>query len=377
VSPHCTTKIHRKPRTVRRPGLFYNLSRISSIPDLDRETQTWTTMKTIREVRYHRGQRGARVVNVFYDDDTYESGLEWAVLPRLQSWLSAGNSILPEPPKGYPNHLDRLAYQDNPALKQPTGETKVWRYMGFDQFVYMLANQKLWFSRVTSFRENDPYEGWLPKSTLSKTTAQRAYEMHRIVLSAEEVTQFEISHEYFRQLSLLNLACCFNQAKHESNAMWNVYGKGPNCIAITSTLEHLKRAFKAYVDYDVYIGEVQYIDYAADDDEVDERNYLLPLVHKAPFYEYEQEIRCLILDDGDIGLFSHDEPSPFEIAEAMRAGSTIKFSPGAEVPVDLKELIQSVVIGPFAAPWFKPMVEKVLEKFDVKADVFQSALRIT
>lgn len=189
-------------------------------------------------------------------------------------------------------------------------------------------------------------------------------------LSNELVGQFVKSHRRFQEVSLLNLVNCFNVAEHESNAMWHVYGKGNNCVAITTSLGDLKKCFKEFVDYDVFIGQIDYIDYSKA--LVDESNYLIPLLHKAPFYSYENEIRCLILDDGDNSLFEDNEPSPWgELLGESRA----QYSPGTYVPVDLSRLIKEVTIGPSADDWFIHAVRLVMKKFDLEVPVHQSMQR--
>jgi hypothetical protein len=70
----------------------------------------------------------------------------------------------------------------------------------------------------------------------------------------------------FRQLfrELLNGNCwCLNE--HESAALWKLFSTTNYGIAIQSTVERFARSFDYYPKHKVVIGEVQYIDYAADD----------------------------------------------------------------------------------------------------------------
>lgn len=329
-------------------------------------------MSNILEARFYSSRRPKKqMVNITFEDGSCQSGLLDALLPVLKEWLDAGNSILPQLPKGFPNHLNRLAYQDHEKFQQPTDETKLWRYISFDQLVSLLAKQKLWFSRAVALQDADPYEGTLPEENIRRAAVDLTSVMPMWnELPPKKLDQFFASHRLWQKISTLNLVSCFNVAEHESNAMWHVYGKGVNCVALTTTLGELKECFGPFVDYDVFIGQIKYIDYSKAF--LDESNYLLPLLHKAPFYIYENEVRCLIMDDGDNSLFDDDEPSPFD---ELSGESSRPYSPGAYVPIDLNKLLKEIVIGPRADKWFIDTVQDVLRKYGVEVQVKPSILR--
>ena len=317
------------------------------------------------------GRPTKQMINITYENGSCRSGLAEIILPELNGWLNDGNSILPQLPKGHPNHLNRLAYQDHEKCRQPANETKIWRYMSFEQFVSLLAKRKLWFSRALALQDGDPYEGTLPEKNVGRTTADLASEMHwSDAGSAENSNQFIKTHRFIQKSALLYLVSCFNAAEHESNAMWHVYGKGANCIALTTSLGELKECFGPFVDYDVLIGQIEYIDYSKGF--LDETNYLLPLLHKTPFYVYENEIRCLIMDDGDNSLFGDDEPSPWADFDGE---SSPPYSLGTYVSVDLSKLLKKIVIGPHADKWFIETVRDILNKYEIDIPVAESMLR--
>ena len=329
-------------------------------------------MPKILNAQFYRSGRPRRqLINITYEDGSGRSGLAEAILPELKEWLNNGNSILPQFPKGYPNHLNRLAYQDHERCKQPANETKIWRYMAFEQLVSLLAKRKLWFSRAFALQDGDPYEGTLPEKNVIRSSADLASELPwRNELSAERLSQFVATHRSIQKSFILSLVCCFNAAEHESNAMWHVYGKGANCVALTTSLGELKECFGPFVDYDVLIGQIEYIDYS--NALLDETNYLLPLLHKTPFYSYESEIRCLIVDDGDNSLFDDDEPSPLAV---LVGESSTPYSRGTYVPVDLSKLLKEIIIGPHADEWFIGTVQEVLHKYGVDIPAKRSILR--
>lgn len=328
-------------------------------------------MTQILKAQFCRSRRPQKQqIGITYKDGHYHSGLADTLLPELEEWLDAGNIILPADPKGYPNHLNRLAYQDHEICKQPSNNTKIWRYMAFEQLVSLLTKRKLWFSRAIALQDGDPYEGTLPEKNVSRPNADLASEMPWLnKLSQEQLDQSVKTHRLFQEISTLNLVSCFNAAEHESNAMWHVYGKGANCVALTTSLGELKECFGPFVDYDVFIGQIEYIDYSKTI--MNEANYLLPLLHKSPFYSYENEIRCLILDDGDNSLFDDHEPSPLV---QLHSEPSTPFSRGAYVPIDLNKLLKEIVIGPHAEEWFIETVQDILHKCEVDIPVKRSIL---
>jgi hypothetical protein len=272
----------------------------------------------------------------------------------LKQWLAQGNDIAPAPPKHTPDDRPKSAYITHPNMTIPDDNQAVWRYMSFEQFVSLLSRKALWFSRGNTLKDMDPYEGTLPEpnlkippeellskifgsSNIPQTDAKRFFENHRL------------TQEIMRVNTLIN---CWNLFDYESHAMWKVYGKGQNCVALKSSVGSLKKSFGPYVDYDVLISEIQYIDYSKES--IDESNYLNMLMHKTPFYSSERELRCLIIDDGDNSIFPSGEPY------FWASDDTQSLSPGAHVDCSLEELIHEIVIGPESDGWFEELVQQIM-----------------
>ncbi|MDW3683336.1 hypothetical protein RA280_16595 [Cupriavidus sp. CV2] len=272
-------------------------------------------------------------------------------------WKDAGHEIQPAPAKAPPDNRES-AYSARPIFEAPADDSAIWRYMSFEQFISFLLTESLWFSRGSTLRSMDPYEGQLPKENATidpATLLSRLYKDQKF--ESSQIDQFSHTHRVlqgrFQNAALNN---CWNLGDHESHAMWKVYGRGKNSVALRSTFSRLKSSFGPYSDYDVLIGKIRYIDYKVA--ELDESNYLNLYLHKAPFYSSENELRCIIVDDGDIPFFPDDEPIPLAYY-----GRELTFRPGAPVPVDLNGLFHEVVVGPEADPWFYDSVCGVLKKF--------------
>ena len=269
-------------------------------------------------------------------------------------WLDDGNVILDPPPKNVPDDHPGTAYSEHPIFTLPDDNETIWRYMRVEQFISMLMTKSLWFVRGNILRNIDPYEGQLPNPNLSISAEELISSLFGgIELKSDEIKRAVESHRDIQDLIRFNtLVNCWNKFNYESRAMWKVYGKGKNCIAVKSDVGSLKKSFGVYSDYSVYIGEIQYIDY--EKEEISESNYFNLFLHKTPYYKDEHEIRCIIADDGDTELFDKNEPYLWNVQE------NVELSPGTKVNIDFKTLVKEVIVGPESDSWFKDIVENLL-----------------
>lgn len=329
----------------------------------------------IVRVQRQRGLRGRgfEVINVYFKTGECYSGL---ISPEqnliLQEWQNDGHAIEQPPPKRGTDSTT-TAFHEHPLFVLPGDKgATVWRYMNFDQFVSLLNTNALWFSRGHVLKQLEPYEGRLPLPNTSMDMHSLAKKVFpNINFSPEQLTQFLQTHRSIQEgISYNTLVNCWNLGAHESYAMWKVYGKANNCVAIKSSVSRLVDSFGAYTDYDVYIGSIKYIDHRIT--EIDEGNYWSAWLHKAKFYESEQELRCIIMDDGDISLFSNDEPYvlPFHGGQSDIGNLSL----GVQVPIDLKTLISEIYIGPQSEIWFKDTVCEILYRYGLENIVVNSSL---
>ena len=54
---------------------------------------------------------------------------------------------------------------------------------------------------------------------------------------------------------------CWHRSEYESAAMWKLYLKSDEGVAISTTCDRLSRCFKDGTPHDIFIGEVDYLDY--------------------------------------------------------------------------------------------------------------------
>lgn len=113
--------------------------------------------------------------------------------------------------------------------------TKIWRYLKYDHFEFLLKERKLWFSQVNKF--DDKFEGWYPETD-------------------------KYRHALFNEFKKHTYANCWHKKNHESFLMWEVYGNDNNNkgIAIQTTFERLKQSLNDDLKFEQHINEVEYID---------------------------------------------------------------------------------------------------------------------
>lgn len=144
--------------------------------------------------------------------------------------------------------------------------TKIWRYLKYDHFEFLLKERKLWFSQVDKF--GDKFEGWSPKTDEKRHALFEMYKRHTYVN-------------------------CWHKKNHESFLMWEVYGNDYNNkgIAIQSTLQRLRQSLDKELKLEQYINEIKYIDHDIETDI--ETITIRPFFRKSKEYDDEHEIRAL------------------------------------------------------------------------------------
>lgn len=213
--------------------------------------------------------------------------------------------------------------------------------MDFAKFSFLINTNKLHFHRVDEFK--DPFEGTVPL----------AYQQLRgIETDDEEMTEryheiMEIEGKRQRKWRFLN---CWHANDHESANMWSKYASEGKGIAIKSTIDDFISAVSD-IDRKVLISEVSYLDFdvGVDDMSHEDRSKLddliergdgphmyLPILMKRKEFEDENEVRAMIWPEG--------HPADYE-------------EPGINLQIDVGELINNVVISPYAEDWMKDTIK--------------------
>ncbi len=194
----------------------------------------------------------------------------------------------------------------------------IWKYLDFTKFISLLENQSLYFARSDKF--NDPQEGYLLTANNKKNIKKQVF---------------------------LN---CWHLNEYESAAMWDIYLKSNEGIAIKTTYQYLQNCFLS--KNTVYIGKVKYLDYKKIKPTT--KDPFFPFLCKRKSFEHEKEIRALVY-----------------LTKNQLKNQNIK---GVFVPVNVSKLIKTIYIAPTAEGWIKKLVEAILKKYNLNIKVIKSDL---
>jgi hypothetical protein len=238
-------------------------------------------------------------------------------------------------------------YKKELFLRIPEDEnTLIWRYMDFTKFISLLDRQELFFAWVDKL--GDPFEG----SYTEVNAAATVEEINKSGLSDDIKQRVKMlgANQIIRSHSAIN---SWHKSDHESSALWELYIRSNQGIAVKSEFCRLRDCFKPNTP-DIYIGEVEYIDYSQD--AIDVRNYFYPFFYKRNSFEHEKELRALFIDQ-----------------ESLVKGKTVS-SNGKGVPVELDTLIDEVYLAPNSPEWIYYLVKSVMGRYGVNKKVVPSSL---
>ncbi|MBP8066339.1 MAG: hypothetical protein KAY31_02575 [Flavobacterium sp.] len=230
-------------------------------------------------------------------------------------------------------------YSNNPNIKLPDNpDTVIWKYMDLSKFLDMLLSGKMFMSRSDKFE--DQYEG-----TFSEPTFE---EIKKISENNPKFLDYYKSHRENVVIS------SWHTNEYESFAMWQVFTKNNEGLAIQSTIGRLKEALALERNFEQYIGEVNYIDYKKELIPFDD--VFFPFLFKRKSFQYENEIRVI----SDV------------------TGQNLTINDGLKISVDINTLIEKIYIHPKSENWYKKLVIEVvsrlgfdftIEKSDLESDI--------
>lgn len=234
-------------------------------------------------------------------------------------------------------------YQEHKICRPPRSpEAKIWKFLDFTKFLSLLETKSLYFAR--SDRLIDPSEGLYSK--FSPQEKNYVYKDLPIPTPGACVKSFAET----KKCVYLN---CWHENEYESAAMWDLYSKSNEGVAIQSTFSRLSDSFAGYKKRDVYIGQIKYIDYSKEKPGSCDR--LQPFLYKRKSFEHEREIRAIICDETSRG----------EYGERLF---------GMFVPVNIKVLIDNIYISPTAPGWIYDLVVLICKRYKIKNKIIKSNL---
>lgn len=213
----------------------------------------------------------------------------------------------------------------------------IWRYLDFWKFLNLLELKSLYFSNSENLGDN--YEGRIPSFVLAKIEAAEAKSENNI--SKHTLNYLEnIARNTF-------LISSWSYAERESFAMWKMYSKDKSGIAIETDLSCLKQSFKN-TSKSIYIGEINYIHEKKY--YFDLSNLFYPFVTKLDYYSFENEIRCITVNED----YEKNKDNL--------------------VDVDLNILIKKIHISPNSKPEFLKLIELLKKEYKLNLEICYSKI---
>lgn len=243
-------------------------------------------------------------------------------------------------------------HTEHDLFHPPTNENQIiWRYLDITKLLDLINSTSLYFTRADFFE--DIFEGSLPKKTLEVRTNYYEELVKQDQVSTEYTPEF--FNKYNQELKKEMALNCWHMNDYESAAMWKLYLKSNEGIAIQSTYRRLVSSFQN-IDVPIFIGKVNYIDY--EKAFIPFSNLLSPFLHKRKSFEHERELRCLI----------------WQTDNSPNANYNLN-SGGVKIKIDLHELIENVYISPDSPAWLTNLLQDIIQKYSLEISIINSRIK--
>jgi hypothetical protein len=230
----------------------------------------------------------------------------------------------------------RFIYFKDDSTRRPPGQRFLWRYMDFAKFVSMLIHGGLYFSVLAAL--DDELEG-MPLKISTEAT-----EYEKLALQAQ-----------YQQLRSATFVNCWYMSKHESTAMWTLYGD--HGLAIQTTYDRLIRSINkssSSCHREIRDGIVEYVDPNRTSTPSNEWNITTAALRKRRWYQHEREFRLIHFDEArGNGPFDPNGPSK----QPPKRGLWVYCS--------LNEMISAIVLPPRSPRYLEECVASVCGKYGI------------
>jgi hypothetical protein len=215
----------------------------------------------------------------------------------------------------------------------PEQPEKLWRYMSFARFIWMLHKKVLWLSRADLL--GDPWEIALAGDQLAYVISH--HPPHDILSKKPTENARERSERIVKLWRRVTFVNCWSSSEHESHALWKIYCRSPEGVAVQTTFAKLRDSLPPSCS----LLRVTY--------EVGKRKSTPTIPDlaskKRPMFEYEHEVRV-------VRYFEENAP-PLDL-------------PGLPIRWDAETNLESVRLSPEADDSFMETVRATVEKFAPK-----------
>jgi hypothetical protein len=252
--------------------------------------------------------------------------------------------------------------EPHPVFEEPKNEEiKIWRYMDFTKFISLIDTKRLFFTRADKFK--DPFEGSYPNIDFEDKSIYPSdlleNEKEGFIKAVKGI--LEMGKQWPRYTAIN----CWHMNEYESAAMWSLYLKSNEGIAIQTTFKKLKHSI---IDEEkVYLGMVKYINY--EKEIIDPTNTFRAFLHKRISFEHERELRAIIYKP-PVNKLKIEKNNKIPLMDFK----TETINQGLSIEVDIKELIEKIYVAPSAPLWLIDLIKNVISKYGYDFNIIQSKL---
>ncbi len=170
-----------------------------------------------------------------------------------------------------------LCIGQNLSIDQP-----LWHYMSIAKYLSFLAQSSLWLARADTL--SDRQEGRFPDEM--RKTIEKAY----LGFSDDDPSPVKDADDFQDYLVKNTFVNCWHKNFDENMAMWEIYGKRDNGVAIQTTVNNLKKC----MDSSKLSGHSLILDnvrYQLADEVQGVLRYEECFFLKRPHFAFEEEVR--------------------------------------------------------------------------------------
>ena len=237
---------------------------------------------------------------------------------------------------------------NHPSFAQPKDSiVKLWQYLDFTKYVSLLETSSLFLSRADLL--GDPFEG-----SYSKANKKLRNDVYKNLEQKARDNYLKFTPEFAKWIRQWMYINCWHMNDSETAAMWKLYAKSNEAVAIQTIYSKLVDALPNKIN----IGLVQYIDY--EKEWLPEGYAFYPFMHKRKSFFYEKEVRII-----------KSELPVQDDKELLKKTNNLL---GIYRKINLDELIDNVYVAPTAPKWFYDLVKHITNKYGINKAIRYSGL---
>ncbi len=265
-------------------------------------------------------------------------------------------------------------------------ESKLWKYLDVIKFLN-LVNGELYFARADKFK--DKYEGAIPKQNFLQFAQQYGTTKFRDLdrecmqdksgesgFCAKQDLNKDIKKEFIRKFNERKkkvAISCWHLNESESAAMWEIYSRAGQGIAVCTTLDKLHK-IKKPPGFEMEMFKVDYIDFDKTYEDGFTDYELLPFKNKRKEFEFEHEFRIMLYQKKrenhraepniiptDSPQYSIDQDHRQTVPQDMTSRLNYLPEAGIRVNIEAAELIDGIIASPEMKKYEVAEIQKLLD----------------